>query len=314
MGWEIFRGNARTLRTLAEMVRQGRLPHALCLEGEEGTGKKTLARICAAAALCQGPRESRPCGVCPACGKVERGTHPDVMVLSGGKGSRSFHIDAIRALRQEAYLSPNEGRAKVFILADAHTMTVQAQNALLKLIEDPPQESLFLLTVRSRQLLLPTILSRVVTLPVEAPTVADCADRLAQLCPGHSPAAREEAARTAWGNVGEALLLLEGGEKHPPGQEARQLLDRLVAGDEYGALTLFVPYEKDRPGLARLLDRLEAAARWRALGRDSQSPPLSPAQAARLEALCFQAARMNQQNLSVPLLAAVFCSQAAASL
>lgn len=314
MQLEEFCGNTRTVSALREMFRQGRLPHALCLEGEDGTGKKSLARICAAAALCQSPQASRPCGECLACDKVERGIHPDVMVLSGGKGSRSFHIDAIRSLRQEAYLSPNEGRAKVFILADAHTMTVQAQNALLKLIEEPPQEALFLLTVRSRQLLLPTILSRVVTLSVEAPTAAECAARLGQLRPGTDPAQLEEAARKAWGNVGEALQLLEGGEKHPPNEEARRLLEYLTAGDEYAALALFVPYEKDRAGLSRLLDRLLTAARLGASVQDPSRRLLTPLQETHLEELCAQAARMNEQNVSVPLLAAVFCSQAAASL
>lgn len=309
-----FCGNGRTVAALGELFRQGRLPHALCLEGEDGTGKKTLARLCAGAALCTAPQGERPCGRCLACDKVERGIHPDVLVLTGGKGSRSFHVDSIRRLRQEAYLAPNEGRVKVFLLLDAHTMTVQAQNALLKVIEDPPQASLFVLTVRSRRQLLPTILSRVVTFSLEAPSPEDCARRLEQLCPGKDPAACRAAAQEAWGNVGEALLLLEGGEKRSPNQEARRLLEKLARGDEYGALAMLVPYEKDRPGLDRLLERLVTVAQQSAIVQDPARRVVTPAQAVVLEELCTQAARMNGQNVSVPLLAAVFCGQAAVRL
>lgn len=170
-----FCGNGRTVAALGELFRQGRLPPCP-LPGrggrhrEENPGPPVCRR-----GLCTAPQGERPCGRCLACDKVERGIHPDVLMLTGGKGSRSFHVDSIRRLRQEAYLAPNEGRMKVFLLLDAHTMTVQAQNALLKVIEDPPQASLFVLTVRSRRQLLPTILSRVVTFSLEAPSPEDCA-------------------------------------------------------------------------------------------------------------------------------------------
>ena len=143
---------------------------------------------------------------------------------------------------------------------------------------------------------------------------ADWKRRLEQLCPGKDPAACRAAAQEAWGNVGEALLLLEGGEKRSPNQEARRLLEKLARGDEYGALAMLVPYEKDRPGLDRLLERLVTVAQQSAIVQDPARRVVTPAQAVVLEELCTQAARMNGQNVSVPLLAAVFCGQAVVRL
>lgn len=127
----------------------------------------------AAAILCEGEGE-KPCGDCGPCHKVLSGNHPDVMVVGEEGGSRSFHIDAIRQVRLSAYVKPNEGKAKVYILCDAQNMTVQAQNALLKIIEEPPSYGVFLLTCDNRSKLLPTILSRVVTIPVATPTPEEC--------------------------------------------------------------------------------------------------------------------------------------------
>lgn len=316
MSFEGFAGfleNRRTIASLEGMVAGGRLPHAICLEGEDGTGKRTLARLVAAAALCEG-EGPRPCGQCRHCAKAARDIHPDLITLSGGKGSRSFHIDAIRALRQQAYLSPNEGRVKVFLLADAHTMTIQAQNALLKLIEEPPDVAMFLLTCRSRHLLLPTILSRVTCLSLEAPSVEGCLEALERLAPKATAQERQAAAQAAGGNIGEALLILGGEEKDPPGAQALALLQLLSRGDEYGALVRLVPYEKDRPGLERLLERLLDAVRRAAVCRDPAQRLVTPAQAGRLEAVVSRAAAMTVQNVSVALVAAVLCAEATAAL
>ena len=153
--------NKRAQETLAAFVNGGRFPHALLLEGPEGSGRRTFAREIAAALFCRG--EHKPCGSCSQCRKVLEQNHPDVEYHGGDGSRRSFHIDAIRQLRQNAWLLPGEAPCRVCVLCGAENMTDQAQNALLKILEEPPEHTVFILTAENRAMLLPTILSRVQT-------------------------------------------------------------------------------------------------------------------------------------------------------
>lgn len=156
-----FVGNEEALALLSAWVDNDRFPHALLIEGPAGAGKRTLARLLAQAAVCAASGGARPCGVCAACRKAAAGEHPDVE-LRGGDGARSLSVDVVRDLREAAYVLPNEAPRRVVILAGADTMTVQAQNALLKILEEPPATLLFVLTCENRALLLPTVRSRTV--------------------------------------------------------------------------------------------------------------------------------------------------------
>ena len=155
--------NKRAQETLAAFVNGGRFPHALLLEGPEGSGRRTFAREIAAALFCRG--EHKPCGSCNQCRKVLEQNHPDVEYYGGDGSRRSFHIDTIRQLRQNAWLLPGEAPCRVCVLCGAENMTDQAQNALLKILEEPPEHTVFILTAENRAMLLPTILSRVQTIP-----------------------------------------------------------------------------------------------------------------------------------------------------
>ena len=112
---------------------------------------------------CETPCEA-PCETCTHCFKSGQGIHPDLLLLEGGISARSFHIDAVRGMRQSAYTLPNEAVCKVYVLHGTHTMTVEAQNALLKLLEEPPDYVRIILTVPNRRQLLQTVISRVTTL------------------------------------------------------------------------------------------------------------------------------------------------------
>lgn len=218
------RGN-RARSSLDACLRSGRLPHAVLVEDSEGS---VFAREIAKAALCSADGE-KPCGHCRDCFKAEKGAHPDMIIAAGGEKALSFHIDAIRELRREAYIRPNEAERKVFILENAHNMTVQAQNALLKIIEEPPSRVMFILVCENRAAMLETVLSRVTVFsPGET---ADAAD----------------------------------GEQEEDGPRAKtaSALDALLSGSECEALAAFAPYERDRAGMARFLAamREEAAAR-----------------------------------------------------
>lgn len=169
---------------LAAMLAADTLPHALLLEGSSEAVRREAAVALARALLCEGgsgegetemfggvslfgeeaagPKEDlRPCEACSHCRKTAADAHADLQVLAGGQGSRSFHIDAIRALRLDAAVLPNEANVKVYVLHNAQAMTVEAQNALLKLLEEPPDYVCLILTATARKLLLQTVISRV---------------------------------------------------------------------------------------------------------------------------------------------------------
>ena len=136
-----------------------RFPNAAVLEGGTADGRRELALFLARAALCSGEGE-RPCGQCPNCIKALAGSHPDLRVEGGSGAARSFHVDVVRSVRDDAFIRPNEAARKVFVLLEAQAMSEQAQNTLLKVLEEPPPAVLFLLTVPSASMLLPTVRSR----------------------------------------------------------------------------------------------------------------------------------------------------------
>ncbi len=145
-------------RQISEMMSGPRPPHALLFETADKEAAGSLCTYTACAALCE--KGGDPCGTCLPCRKAAGGMHPDVTVLEG-TGSRSLHVDDIRIIRQDAYIRPNEGRRKVYIIKNAGDISAQSQNALLKILEEPPEYVLFILTARSRTELLPTVISRV---------------------------------------------------------------------------------------------------------------------------------------------------------
>ncbi|HEY7410564.1 MAG TPA: DNA polymerase III subunit delta' [Vicinamibacteria bacterium] len=154
-------GHERVKGLLAAALAGGRLPPALLLTGPAGVGKKLLAQATARGLLCaRGPGE--PCDECATCGRVRRGLHPDTaLVVPDGA---FIKVDAVRALVREVAGRPFEGRARAYVLDDAHAMNDQAQNALLKSLEEPPPTSHLLLVTDAPQGLLPTIRSRCQTL------------------------------------------------------------------------------------------------------------------------------------------------------
>ena len=139
---------------------QGRgLSHAYIIDGPAGSGRRRLAKELAAAMLCTG-QGGKPCGVCGPCLKVEKGIHPDLSVITGPDEGKPITVDQVRALRSDAYVLPNEGARKVYLLEDADQMNPSAQNAMLKLLEEGPAYAAFLLLAGNAGGLLQTVRSR----------------------------------------------------------------------------------------------------------------------------------------------------------
>ncbi len=138
------------------------IPHAIIIESKDSDKLVVAADVIAKLAVCLS--DDKPCDACRACLKVKKDIHPDVLKISGVGVSNSIGVDIIREVRDMAYVMSNEARCKVYILENACGMTMQAQNALLKILEEPPSDVIFILLCDSDCSLLETIRSRCIKL------------------------------------------------------------------------------------------------------------------------------------------------------
>lgn len=202
-----FWGNEDLKRRLSAAFRSGRTSHCYLLCGPAGSGKRTLAGILAAALECT--EQNTPCGRCAQCHKVRSGSHPDVITVDDPE-KKIVPVDLIRGIQADAYVRPNEGRHKVYVIPRAQAMNENAQNALLKLIEEPPPYAVFLLLTDNAEKLLPTVRSRCAELRLEPVPQPQAVRWLAQQCPGQSQETLAAAYVRSGGYLGQAKQLLEG--------------------------------------------------------------------------------------------------------
>ncbi len=169
------RGHERAREFLRAAIVQERLPHALLFAGPDGVGKRSLALALVAWLQCEAAADDA-CGDCGACRQVQAGSHPDLQLVQVAAGKKEIGIDRIRELKRFMQLQPVRGKAKVAVIDDAHLLTVAAQNALLKMLEEPPARSFLFLISASPDALLATVRSRCQRLqfaPLPVDTVAE---------------------------------------------------------------------------------------------------------------------------------------------
>ena len=161
-------GQTVALTHLKKALKKDQISHAYMLIGEPGMGKKTIAESFAESILCEErkPGEYEHCGKCRSCHQVETGNHPDCIFVTHEK-SNLISVDEIREqLVSDVEIKPYQGSKKVYIVPDAEMMNEQAQNALLKTLEEPPEYAVIILLVANADLMLPTLLSRSIKLPL----------------------------------------------------------------------------------------------------------------------------------------------------
>ena len=163
MGFAEILGHERIKTILSAALRHGRLPPALLFSGPDGVGKKALALVCARSLVCERQGDDA-CEQCVACTRAARGLHPDVALVE--PDGATIKIDRVRDVAREIGGRPFEARARAFVIDEAHQLTEQAANALLKSLEEPCPTSHVLLVTSAPQALLPTIRSRCQTLRV----------------------------------------------------------------------------------------------------------------------------------------------------
>lgn len=160
MSFKDIKGQDSAIQFLKRTLEKNRFSHAYIFLGPRGVGRKLTALNFAKALNCYGEAQERPCDRCASCKKINSFNHPDVLCLKPEKDGASLGIDEIRALIKDIGFKPYEGRTKVYIIDDAHAMKHEAQNALLKTLEEPPPAVILILIVESLKRLFPTIISR----------------------------------------------------------------------------------------------------------------------------------------------------------
>ena len=150
-------GQEHVTETLQRQVAEGRLSHAYLFTGTRGTGKTTCAKILAKAVNCEHPENGNPCNKCPSCLGIESGGFLDVMELDAASNNG---VDHVRALRDEAIYSPAQVKKRVYIIDEVHMLSIAAFNALLKILEEPPEHLMFILATTELHKVPATILSR----------------------------------------------------------------------------------------------------------------------------------------------------------
>jgi len=253
MRFEGFYGNNNAKEQLSRAFDSGRLSHAVLIDGPEGSGKRSLAGIIARAVLCDGEGD-RPCGHCRQCLNALGGNHPDIVTCTGTGGARSFSVDTVRKIRLDTGVAPNDAAFKVYILLDVHNMTEQAQNALLKMLEEPPSYVMFILTCVGRSSVLETVQSRVSLVTLGPIGEDEIARVLVGENPELAPEAAQAAARLSGGILGRAKKGLAQGGFSAAAELAGRCAAALRGTDEYRFLRLSGLLEKDR---VLLLDFLE---------------------------------------------------------
>jgi DNA polymerase-3 subunit delta' len=194
-------GHRRLIGLLARSIREQSLTPSLIFAGPDGVGKRLVAIAAAQELNCLAGTDTA-CGVCSACTRIARGVHPDVLLIEPGDNG-SIKIDEVREIVERVAYRPFEGRRRVVIINEADTLVPQAQNALLKTLEEPPSGSVFMLLTSKPDALLATVRSRCPRLRFRPLDVDDVAAALVKH--GKSEPEARAAAATSGGSVGAAL-------------------------------------------------------------------------------------------------------------
>ncbi|MFQ6057792.1 MAG: DNA polymerase III subunit gamma/tau [Anaerolineae bacterium] len=203
-------GQEHVTRTLQNALADGRVSHAYLFAGPRGTGKTSVARILAKAVNCTSDGAEKPCNQCPICISLTEGRSLDLIEIDAASNRG---IDEIRDLREKVHFAPSEGRYKIYIVDEAHMLTNEAFNALLKTLEEPPPHAIFVLATTEPHKIPATILSRCQRFDFRRVTLQNLLGKLRHICQEEGiaiePAALELIARTATGSFRDAESLLD---------------------------------------------------------------------------------------------------------
>ncbi len=219
-------GQNQIKKHFQESIKKRSLSHSYIINGEAGSGRHLLSSALAKSLLCENrTKQGDACGTCKSCIQVDSGSHPDIHFITHEK--LSIGIDDIRSqLINDIAIKPYSGQYKIYVIAEANKMTEQAQNALLKTIEEPPEYAIILLLTENAQNLLPTITSRCITLntePLGQEAIVEYLVKNLQM----EPERAKIAAGFCQGNVGKAIHFASSEDFQEMKQDTLQLLKKI---------------------------------------------------------------------------------------
>ena len=301
MGFETLLGNDRLKENLTVSLGKGRVSHFYLISGPAGSGKHTLARLLAGAILCKGSQ--KPCGICGPCRKVLKNEHPDFITVEDPE-HKNIAVKIVRSIRDDMFIRPNESDYKIYLFAQ--DLGMEGQNALLKVLEEPPKYGVFILLTDNPEKLLPTVRSRCTELALTAVPEQQMGQYLRERYPQASAEDLAAAIARSGGWLGQAMALLDDGVIPP---QTTDFVHSFSRRDALGLMNVLVPMEKWKRDaflgiLAHWQELMESALACRA-GLPVPSPlarELSQSRSARelaqaMEAL-QKAARYAQSNVS----------------
>ena len=269
MVFDTLLGNDRLKQNLAESLEKNHISHFYLISGPRGSGKKTLAALLAQAILCRGTR--KPCGICDACRKIANNNHPDLITVEDPE-HKNVAVKIVRQIREDVFVRPNESDYKLYLFPQ--DLGVEGQNALLKILEEPPAYGIFLLLTDNPEKILPTVRSRCTELKLQALPDKLLLQQLARQFPQAGADDLRAAVQRSGGFLGQALELLQSGGAVPP--QTEDLVRALCSQDALLLTQTLVPMEKwKRDALSEILQSwLELVQE--ALADRSGRPALSP--------------------------------------
>ena len=271
-------GQLAVTQTLKTQLQSGRLSHAYLFTGSRGTGKTSSAKILAKAVNCENPQDGNPCNCCPSCRAIDSGSCMDVLEIDAASNNG---VDNVRDLRDDAVYTPSQVKMRVYIIDEVHMLSISAFNALLKIIEEPPEHLLFILATTELHKVPATILSRCQRFSFRRISQEDIAARLQYVAYQENIELDDSAARVlarlADGGMRDGLSLLDQCASATTGdltaekvyaclgiagiQDCGKLMACIADKNSGEALTLLNRYYAEGKDMGALLDELACLTR-----------------------------------------------------